>query len=255
MVKKEEKNIPSGSEVPVNAGETQDAGTNDAGTKTEEKPNEEVKSLQEQLANSQKLIGKQGTELGELRQQQQAMSEQMTAKADENKGDDYEMRLSQIQEQVESGEIDFGQALSLTARLSAEMGANQASTAFKLDMEQRESRKVQADFLDANPDFTELQQSGALNDLKTANPMHDDVSAYYEFKRTELEQSMADAVAAAKAEGEQSGANMADQARKAGNVIGKQGAGVRDQNKPTTFNSPQEKKEAMVEALRAARSG
>lgn len=251
--------IPTGSSVPASVGETP------APVVEEQQPaapvvedqkggDDPMASLQTQLANAEKLIGRQGKELGELRQSYTALSEQAQQSAEASGNVDYETRVAEIQQQVDSGDIDYGQALRLMAQVSVEEGANLATSKIQNQLKQDETRKVQQSFLEANPDFTELVDSGALDALKQANPLHDDVSAYYEYQAKSKEAEMAKAIEAARAEGEQKGAKLTEQAKKAEGVLGKQGSNVRDTKSKTSFSNPAEKKEAMLEALRGARA-
>lgn len=263
---KTNQNIPAGSEVPVveTPGQTAEpAGTPPAAQAGDNTPVADsgadragdMKSLQEQLANAQKLLGRQGKELGELRQSYTALSEKAQKAADTSSNPDFDTRLADIQAQVDSGDIDFGQALRLTAQLSAEMGASQAATNIQGQLRQDENRKIQQAFLDANPEFTELVETGALDEIKAANPLHDDVSAYYEYQAVKTRADMAAAIEKARQEGEQKGVKEADQVRNAQKVLGKQGDAVRNtQAKSVTFNSPAEKRQAMIDALKEARS-
>lgn len=251
--------IPAGSPVPEKSGEADVSAAQDTPApvedpKLQDKPNDEMTSLKEQLANAEKLIGRQGKELGELRNEYKALSESAQKAADASNDPGYDTRLAEIQSQVDNGDIDFGQALSLTAQLSAEMGAAQAANEFKGQMQRTKEQEVQAKFLQDNPDFTELDQSGALDEIMAGNPMHDKFSAYFELKAKQTETKMAEAIEAARKEGEQQGAKEREAAGKAEGVLGKKGSGVRDKTQRTSYKNAAERKQAMIEALIGARS-
>lgn len=249
--------IPAGSGVPtIDVGETEATAqeTQEQPKDTGNKASEDMASLKEQLANAQNLIGRQGQELGELRQSYQALSDSQQQAAEASGDDDYEAKILDIREKVDNGEIDFGEAFALSTKLSVEMGARKASDTIKTELQRSESQKIQEKFFKEHPDFVELRDSGALSDIMRENPMHDEFSAYHEAKRVEMVKKFEEAVANAKAEGEQAGAQMAEQKKKASGVLGKQGSGVRDTNQPKSFKNAAERRQAMIDAVKGARS-
>lgn len=265
--------IPAGSEVPVSgqAPTVEVAPTPEAAaevtpevTPEPEKTPDITAKLQEQLDNAQKLIGRQGQELGTLRKSYEALSAQMVKETDKGQEPDIEAQLREIQAKVDSGDMDFGEALVATTKLGAQLGATQANDTWQNSLKQNQQREMQSKFLADHPDFTELADSGALDEIIAKNPLHDHVSAYFALKsdqrRAEMENIIAkanaekeEAAKKAREEGVQEGAKLASASKQAAGVIGKAG-----QVQPTTTErrmTPAERQENMLAALRAAKSG
>lgn len=240
--------IPSGSEVPGQSGETLPVEATPVEappepSKSLEAMETELKSTQDQLANAQKTMGKHSNEVGELRQSVKALSEQLESKKDpEASYDDLEAGLFQ---QFEDGDLDSGQYARELSKLSRQRASTEAQEAIRTELEQRDNRDIQENFLKQNPDYEDLVSSGSLDEFKAANPMHDNMSAYYEFKAKE---------AGAQATQAEEARKTAEEAQKAGKVLGKQGEGVRDKTPAATDGSRSGVKQAMLDALRNKRA-
>jgi hypothetical protein len=100
-------------------------------------------------------------------------------------------------------------------------------------------------------------QSGELAAIRAQNPMHDNLSAFYEWRavkaRTEAEQAVKDAFE----KGRNETANLAAGADATKRVLGKSGSEARTQNQNTTYTPTTEagKIQGMMDVLKAVRSG
>jgi len=140
----------------------------------------------------EKKIGEQGNELGSMKQMNSMLLEQMQQRQAESKVPateeeqddfDYEQQMSQLIKGVEEGEIPFEQAIAYSAHLASESATRNALSQYKEMTTQQQKQAAQEQFLQDNPDFIELYEAGALDDVKQSLPgMHDDFSAYFAIK-------------------------------------------------------------------------
>jgi hypothetical protein len=146
-------------------------------------------------------LGEQGSELGSMKQMNTMLMEQMQARkaqeqtpATEAEKDtfDYESMMGELSSAVENGDIPIEQALVKASNLAAENATRNAVSKYHEMTAAQQQQASQKQFLDTNPDFTHLQQSGALEPIKQALPgMHDDFSAYYAYKAQAAAQAAA----------------------------------------------------------------
>jgi len=137
-------------------------------------------------------IGQQGSELGSMKQMNQMLLEQMqqsqaqanTPATEVEKDDfDYESQMAEIQNAVNEGDLSVDQAIAKASELSAEKATRSAMTQYQAAEAKKAQEQAQQRFLDENPDFLEMQKTGALEPIKQALPgLHDDFSAYYAMK-------------------------------------------------------------------------
>jgi len=155
-------------------------------------------------------MGEQGNELGTLRkdkdflmsQIEQAKSETATVP---DQAVNLEQQLTDIQTQVEEGDLSIGEGLVKTAKISSQMASETAVRSVQDRQTQDLVDNSRKAFADSHPDFFEMQQSGALEEVKATAPgLHDDYSAYWELKATlaagNLETVRLEGVEAGKAE-------------------------------------------------------
>ncbi|MCK5849602.1 MAG: hypothetical protein KAH23_01710 [Kiritimatiellae bacterium] len=208
-------------------------------------------ALVKQVANLEQLVGRQGQELGQLR----SFKAQSDASANPQPEEaSFDQKFALIEEQLDSGELDLSKALREVATISANLGAETATNDIRTEMQDNKSREMMDGFIQNNPDFETLMENGELAAIMKANPLHDEFSAYYAYKTNEANTTVEDRIAAAKLEGETIGASKAGAAQNATGVLGKQGADVRDKQTPTTFATPADRKQAMIDALKTAQS-
>jgi chromosome segregation ATPase len=211
-----------------------------------------IASLAEQLANAQKLIGKQSGEVKAVREMQKEL-ESLKAKQ-EPQGPSIEDQIDSISARMEEGELSLREGNKLIAQLSARMGQESALSVFTKQRQQEEAGKIQNNFLEKNPDFAEARDSGELDSYMKANPLHDEFSAYHEYKADKRIQALETEYAAKIAAAKEEGAKLASGADNAGKVLGKSGATVRPTGEVKKFNNPKEATAAMEAELAKIRS-
>ena len=121
----------------------------------------------------------------EIRQQLAALNSQLGQNG-ESGGQDPSMAIEEqllaLQRQAEEGEITYSEMIRQTAPLIEE----RASMRIKQDLQQEEEAKqirgAQDAFLAENPDFIEFTKSPEAQAIRQANPIMDNVSAYYAYK-------------------------------------------------------------------------
>ena len=242
--------IPAGSSVPEPTGQTPENAPTSPAVKTEEVKSESVKDtslMEKQLANLEKVIGRQGEELGQLRKEKESNA------APEQPN--YDQMEANITEQLDSGELDLATAMKQISRLASQRGAEEAVSTIEQNQQRNQNEAAIGKFKQDNPDYDSVKASGVLDEIASENPLHDDFSAYLEYKRNELASSMEQQIVAAKQAGEQEGAALAAESGNAANVLGGRGNDVRDTIKQTNFTSRGQMKSAMSDALSKVRGG
>jgi len=128
---------------------------------------------------------------------------------------DFNAELAAIDAKLDAGEISATQARALERALNSEalqtqqaafqaqLNAQLAAGQQAFDDKAKEAAKqaqvdaLQSRFVQENPDFVTFRESGELDNLRSENPLHDYVSAYYALKAQQAEASKKDAVEAA----------------------------------------------------------
>lgn len=167
--------------------------------------------LEKSYSELEKMQGEQGNELGSLRKEKEFLMnqlEQMQAQAQKaapanvDKAADIQAQLAEISKQVEEGDLSIGEGMIRSAQISAQMAQDNTMQSVQAMQQQQVIDASKRSFAEQNPDFFEMQRSGALEDVKNSLPgFHDDVSAYYAKKAADSQSAFEAAVAAAKAEG------------------------------------------------------
>lgn len=252
--------VPNNSETPTSKsdGETTQA-SESTGTSTQStiKIGDKEYGSPEELAKAytslEKKLGSQGSEVGELRKQNQLLMRQMEQALDKQKATetqqqapktDYEALMADIKTKVDSGDLSIEEALfqsnQITAQMAEERALSKAEQFMSQQLQQRDAQSIQKDFLKENPDFLELQQSGALEQVKASNPLHDDLSAYYALQAQQAYER-----------GKMEQAALKEGAARTDKVLTKPGSTIRQENKKRPSN-PSEMKKAMLAALQSA---
>lgn len=160
-------------------------------------------------------FGEQSTEVGTLRKQAEDLQNQLTAANDsatvrieeaknQEPPTDFEKMQSDLFKQLEDGDItDVEYAKSsntLTAQAVQAESQVQLNTAIKAMedktnniLAERDHQDVVDQFYKSNEGFEQAQQSGALVQIKQANPLFDDVSAFLHLQNQQLTQQLTDA--------------------------------------------------------------
>ncbi len=203
-------------------------------------------------------LGKQGTELGNLKGQNELLSKQLLdaqQMVEKNKqpavapeeAPDYDSMVAEVTKAYDNGDIDFAEALSKSNAIVAQRVNSTATEAmntmrdgilneFQTELSNRDQQVIVDQFNKDNPDFLPLQESGAFEELKAANPMWDDLNAYQHIQ-------MGKAVETAKAENE----NIVAGSEAAKKTLGKPGTSIQQQNAKPMTNA--EMKQSMLDNL------
>jgi anti-sigma28 factor (negative regulator of flagellin synthesis) len=165
-------------------------------------------------------------------------------------GPTYEQQIGEIQQRIENGEISVSEGVVMSNNLTAEYAAKRATERMDKTLREREVQKERESFLESNPDFEELRQSGVLDKVKRNMPnLHDDFSAYYALK---AEQNRL-AVEAARKQGIELGkteaARIAEGDRRTKKVLQKPGVSAAEIGRPEGKANPSDIKKSMLEAL------
>jgi len=162
----------------------------------EEEPKEEKlyagkfkspEDMEKSYSELESKLGEQGSRLGESEKQNSVLSSQLEKSqkepAKEEPKTDFDAMLADVASQMEEGDLSISEGLTKSAQISAQMGAAQAVDGVRQDQERRVVEGSKAQFAEQNPDFFEMQQSGALEEIKSSLPgFHDDVSAFFAHK-------------------------------------------------------------------------
>lgn len=193
--------IPAGSLPPkpdegqvVEPKETEET----ASTEELKSAQEKIAKMETELSNLKKVHGQHTNEVGTLRQDREALLQKMA----EMKGTIDAIKsvnatpAQNIYQQIEDEELGLAEGLRLleensNVRLQEAVQATRdetlglATKEFQKTLSERDGATVRQQFLKDNPDFTALQESGALEGIKQQNSMHDDFSAYFALRSTQ----------------------------------------------------------------------
>lgn len=215
--------------------------------KQEAKPDDTIAKFEKMLQASQSMIGKQSSEIGALR----AKLEEMT-KAPAGPSEDEQ--LSALYQKMDTGEIDIAEGMRQALAINSNLTASRVMSQLQQQQQQSEIAKVQSKFLEENPDYQQVIESGALAPYLKADPLADEYTAYHKFKADErikqIEQENQAKILAAKEEG----AKLAKGAESAGKVLGKQGSTAMAPTVNKPFKNTQEATAAMMQTLQAMRA-
>lgn len=265
---KDENHIPAGSE-PVNPMQTDNPDPAAAATAEPAAPegqqadpaqqpdnpqagqaDDATAKFEKMLEASQQMIGKQSSEIGELRAK---LDEMNTPKEPEGPSED--QQLQDIYAKMDSGEIEIADGMRQAMQINSQLTTKQVMDQVAQQQEQNEISKVQTKFLEDNPDYNQVVQSGALEPYMKSDPMADEYVAFVRYKADQdkqaLQQEYEEKIKAAKEEG----AKMAKGAEGAGKVLGRQGGSAQAPQAPKRpWNNNQEASAAMMETLKGMRS-
>ena len=164
------------------------------------KSQNELTTKTAQLEAQNKLLAEQNREL--MSRPSQAQPQQGDPPPDQN----FDAKLGDLAKKLDDGDI------SMSEYMKEYTGIIEARTEQKVQAvasEQEKSIKMSSlenDFLSKNPDYMEVVNGGKLEVIKQANPLHDNISAYYAYKaqlaEESIEQKVNEAVEKAKKETE-----------------------------------------------------
>lgn len=261
----EQKIMPSGAPLPQ--GSDQDDGN--AGNKSDKKEGggdgelllgkykstEELVKAHEEL---QKKLGEQGSELGAAKKQMEFLMKQVESvsntkekggkdKKDDPAPPDFNAQLAEIYQKMDKGELSVEEALqqsnAITAQMAEQAAFTRATEMFNRSLQERDSAEVRKRFLQQYPDFEELQQTGVFEEMKAKNPLHDDVSAYFELKAIQAFE-----------QGKAFKQSLEEGAKQTDKVLNKPGSQIRDV-KPKKTSDPGELKARMLARISPGAGG
>lgn len=122
----------------------------------------------------------------ELETQLQKMQEQIELLAKpgskEPAADPFEARSKELQDKLDEGDISMAQWATENQKLMNERTEAAIQQALSRQQQETEVSRIQESFLKEYPDFTELRESGELQQVIAKNPIHDNLSAYFALK-------------------------------------------------------------------------
>jgi hypothetical protein len=260
--------VPSGSFIPGEGDDSATTTVTPPAPAAPEIPDKfKGKETPDIIKSYQELESKHGQsaqELGALRQTVQILTDQLT-KVNQAQGTtptktearDYNKEIADLAAKVTSGDIDIAQALLQTAALTEEKTLTSAQKMMKEQEYRGKAEGLQKDFLSKNPDFVELDRTGAFQKVWEAEPLlyGDKVGAYHALKASQAKDELA-ATKAALAEKDRivqeqirQGVKVADQG------LQKPGQGARTPAGPGEPKNDRERADGMMAALVKARGG
>lgn len=191
--------------------QSEDKGIAGTGFKTPEELAAAFVKEQAQRTNLEKKLGEQGNELGQIRNQAQTLAETLKETLTKEKsqpgygkekaeGIDYDSEIANVNAQIEKldplsekyqGEL--AKLMSKSNQLTAEKVKNtvlgEAGKLFQKELQERDIKTSQREFLKANPTFNTPEMQQRINDFiaNDSTGMHDKMSAFAEIKATDAE--------------------------------------------------------------------
>lgn len=210
--------------------------------------------IRKMLEDSQRFIGQQSTQIGELRKELEGLksSSQQPQQQQQQQQADPETALRETLAKYEAGEATVEE--TIVAAFSAGKQASESIVDQKLAQRDQDARnqQLQDSYLQQNPDFMQLHESGALAQEMQKNPLHTPVSAYESIKRNESQAQLAELtqqVDALKAERE---ASIAAGRNNAGKTIATPGSTMRAQQGAAPSNASL--RDSMIDAVNKVRT-
>lgn len=123
----------------------------------------------------------------EMKQALQEMRDQMETLAKDKAGGeaekpDLDTQFAEINKQLEDGDISLSDAMNKQRQLIEASSQQRLESVMQQQKREADAEKVKGQFLADNPDYTEVLEGGELDPIMQANPVHDEVSAYYHHK-------------------------------------------------------------------------
>jgi len=149
--------------------------------------------------NLEASFGEQGTELGDSRKTIALLTGQLeesnAANAARTKGEeagavDYDKEISNIQTQIEAGEMTVVDGLAKTSQLTADMATRNSLDLFNKTQSQNALENSRNAFADQHPEFFEVRDKGLLDVIIKESPypeLMDDMSAFLVYDSTQKE--------------------------------------------------------------------
>lgn len=209
-------------------------------------------------------LGEQGTKLGESEKQNSVLTNQLKQSQKpapkEKPATDFDAKLQEIASAVEEGDLSISEGMTQSAQISAQIASASAVDGVRQAQEQQVVESSKNQFVDQNPDFFEMQESGALEEVKNSLPgFHDDVSAFFAYKEQQTKATFETAMEEAKAKGFEDGkaemAKLADGDKNTQKVLQSGGPTAKEIGRKTGPLNKSDLKASGLAALKASRDG
>jgi len=223
--------------------------------------------LEKSYSELEKKLGEQGSRLGDTEKERSFLLSQLEHMQSKNQAapaqdtaTDFDAELAAVSAAIEEGELSISEGIKKTAQISAQMASANAVNGVRQAQERQVIEGSKAQFAKQNPDFFEMQRSGALEEVKSSLPgFHDDVSAFFAYKaqqtqnilKSELETTRAKAFEEGKAEM----AKLAGGDKNTQKVLQSGGKSANEIGRKTGPMKQSEMRESGLNALNKARGG
>lgn len=173
-----EETVPPAGETPKSGNDDKDVAGKLLGKF--ESPEDLAKSY----AELETTLGRQKSEIGDLRKKLQEVEQNISASPNEpaEPPTDFEVLRQEVQQKVEDGELSIGEGLAKMSEITKQETAADMEQKFAEYDKKRTAEEVYSDFVDSHPDFLEMEQQGIIDQEMATNPMHDKFSAYWAAK-------------------------------------------------------------------------
>jgi hypothetical protein len=208
--------------------------------------------------------GRLGQEVGTLRKQNEmllnlannATKGGTAATAQPEPGPDFDKLMAETRNAIKEGDLSIDDGLQKIAEITALQTAAIAKQTYAQMDSERTAKDFIGQFQKDHPDYAQALQSGELDAIKARNPMHDNLSAYYEWSANKAKADAEQAVKDAFEKGRNETASLAAGADATKRVLGKAGSETRMTNTNSTYTPITEagKISGMLDALKAART-
>jgi hypothetical protein len=207
--------------------------------------------------------GRLGSELGQARKQNEPLMDLVSKSSQGGNAaaatkpaqpeEDYQKLLNETTNAVEQGEMSVGEGLKKVSEITAKMVGKQTMEEMARLKSQTDAEAYAVQFKKDHPDFQQALESGSLEAIKKTNPMHDNVSAYFEWKANQAQTDVEQRIKEAYEKGKADLSNLAAGAQATTKVLGRAGSEARVTNAPAGPLNESDKISGMMGILRAAR--
>lgn len=220
--------------------------------------------LESAYTSLESKLGEQGTkveglvnEMGQTRKQNEYLLSQILSSRESAspgvKPPDTDTALQELVNGVESGDLPVGDALVKAVRIASDNTKTLIQEDVKRMLAEKDANAAYKDFVKEHPDFESLRNSGELEAIKKEQWMHDDFSAYIEYRRrreaADAEQRLNDAVEQTKSEL----SKVKEGEAETGTVSKGGGEGLRSEQKPKRPMTERESMDSMMTAINRVR--
>ena len=148
-----------------------------------------AKELLSILMEGEKFQGKQSSDIGELRKMVEKLSAEVSkgGAKDAEPVDPYTAKTTQLEADLDQGKITPAEYAKSLAALNEVRTSQIVQSELQKAQAATQEQAATNQYLEMNPDFMSLQESGALDKIKAQFPVHDNVSAYEFAKRLEVQ--------------------------------------------------------------------